>query len=235
MNSILSKEHITEMKKRIEDVLAQQLSFGKRFTYRAAINQHIDEFVTQNMSDPETLKASILGTIEEIQIEHVRKKFLSLHTTQIIDQYFPQQAPSSKREEPFIQDLTRETLSQDDIHFELPPQSPLQLLFEYEKAFCQLLHEYQDEVKFAFNCQQELRKERSQLFTLLLRQLSMQFKQSNIKKPEATEWVHAFVNSYTDSLQMSGNFVETQVVKLLWEVRKRTEEEVSRNSGFSFK
>lgn len=47
-------------------------------------------------------------------------------------------------------------------------KNELQILFEYENHYLELIKEYKEEIKFSASLQEDLRRERSQFFTQIL-------------------------------------------------------------------
>jgi len=96
----------------------------------------------------------------------------------------------------------------------------LETLYEYEKRHLDLLQEYKEEIKFANSLQEDLRRERAQLYSQVLRDAASALKQAEVDKVVAAEWIQDLVRSYTESLNTSMDLVNTRVVETLGDLGK---------------
>lgn len=98
----------------------------------------------------------------------------------------------------------------------------LNILYEYEKHYLELLKEYKEEIKFAANLQEELRKERTKFFAESLKEVSETLKDAQVDSKVASAWIEDLVESYTRSLDLSSNLIEENTVDMIGELRKET-------------
>ena len=91
----------------------------------------------------------------------------------------------------------------------------LELNFQYEKQYLQLINEYKEEIKFVYETQENLRKERTQFFTNSLKDIIQTMKSSDIDKSLSEKWIKELVASYTKSIDFSGDLVKTHVIEIL--------------------
>lgn len=94
-------------------------------------------------------------------------------------------------------------------------KSKLQLLYDYEKHYLELIKSYKEEIKFANALQEDLRRERSQFFTQTLKEVILTMKSAEIAKEVADKWIQDLVESYTKSLDLSGDLAKTHVIQVL--------------------
>jgi len=116
----------------------------------------------------------------------------------------------------------------DDIAQKL--HNKLQILFEYEKHYLDLIKEYKEEIKFANTIQEDLRRERAQFFTQSLKEVAQTLKDAAVEKSVADQWTMELVNSYTKSLDLSSDLAKTSVVDLIGKLKEDTR--VERNKLF---
>ena len=89
-----------------------------------------------------------------------------------------------------------------------------------------LLTEYKEEIKFSASLQEDLRRERSQFFTQVLREVSETLKNTSVDDKIASQWVQELVDSYTKSIELSSELAKTHVVEVIGEIKERTKEEI---------
>lgn len=91
----------------------------------------------------------------------------------------------------------------------------LDLLYKYEAHYLELIKNYKEEIKFANTLQEDLRRERSQFFTQTLKEVIQTMKNAEIEKDVSAKWVADLVDSYTKSIDLSGDLAKTHVVEIL--------------------
>ena len=106
--------------------------------------------------------------------------------------------------------------------------SKLELLFQYEKHYLDLIKEYKEEIKFASSLQEDLRRERSQFFTQTLREVVQTLQTQEIDKKVASQWIEELVASYTKSIDLSSDLAKTHVVQVLSIFKEEAKQEVSK-------
>lgn len=95
----------------------------------------------------------------------------------------------------------------------------LEVFYEYEKHYLEILKEYKEELKFAASLQEDLRKERSKFFSETLKEVSTTLKETEVDKSVQSGWIKELVASYTKSLDLSGILVEEQIMETLGEIK----------------
>lgn len=107
-------------------------------------------------------------------------------------------------------------------------KSKLDLLYQYEKHYLELIKEYKEEIKFASSLQEDLRRERSQFFTQTLREVVQTLQAQEIDKKVASQWIEELVASYTKSIDLSSDLAKTHVVQVLSIFKEEAKQEVSK-------
>lgn len=107
----------------------------------------------------------------------------------------------------------------------------LGILYEYEKNYLSLVKEYKEEIKFAANLQEDLRKERTKFFAESLREVSQTLKDAQVSTDVASTWLMELVNSYTNSLNLSGNLIDEHTVDTIGIIRKEAKKGASTVKG----
>ncbi|MEI6744790.1 MAG: hypothetical protein WCL34_02430 [Methylococcaceae bacterium] len=107
-------------------------------------------------------------------------------------------------------------------------KSKLDLLYQYEKHYLELIKDYKEEIKFASSLQEDLRRERSQFFTQTLREVVQTLQAQEIDKKVASQWIEELVASYTKSIDLSSDLAKTHVVQVLSIFKEEAKQEVSK-------
>lgn len=103
----------------------------------------------------------------------------------------------------------------------------LELLYQYEKHYLELIKEYKEEIKFANTLQEDLRRERSQFFTQTLKEVIQTMKTAEVDKTVSAQWIQELVASYTKSIDLSGDLAKTHVIEILSLLTSDTKREAS--------
>ncbi|MDE2724372.1 MAG: hypothetical protein OXI59_13445 [Gemmatimonadota bacterium] len=105
-------------------------------------------------------------------------------------------------------------------------KNELQILFEYERHYLELIKEYKEEIKFSASLQEDLRRERSQFFTQVLREVSETLKNASVDSNVASQWIQELVDSYTKSIDLSGDLAKTHVIDVIGKIKESAKAEV---------
>ena len=105
-------------------------------------------------------------------------------------------------------------------------KNKLEILFEYEKHYLELIKEYKEEIKFSASLQEDLRRERSQFFTQILREVSETLKNADVDSKVASQWTQDLVDSYTKSIELSSDLAKTHAIDVIGKLRESTKAEV---------
>ena len=104
-------------------------------------------------------------------------------------------------------------------------KNKLEILYEYERHYLELIKEYKEEIKFAVSLQEDLRRERSQFFTQVLREVSETLKNASVDSTVASQWTQDLVDSYTKSIELSGDLAKTHAIDVIGKLRESTKAE----------
>ena len=105
-------------------------------------------------------------------------------------------------------------------------KNKLEILYEYERHYLELIKEYKEEIKFSASLQEDLRRERSQFFTQILREVSETLKNADVDSKVASQWTQDLVDSYTKSIELSGDLAKTHAIDVIGKLRESTKAEV---------
>lgn len=103
-------------------------------------------------------------------------------------------------------------------------RSQLNIYYEYEKHYLDMLKEYKEEIKFASTLQEDLRKERANFFSEKLKEVSATLKDTGVDDKVRGEWIKELVKSYTGSLDISDKLVEEHVVETFNDIKGKQKE-----------
>lgn len=106
-------------------------------------------------------------------------------------------------------------------------KSKLELLYEYEKHYLQLIAEYKEEIKFANALQEDLRRERSQFFTQTLKDVVQTMKTAEVDKIVSAQWIQELVASYTKSIDLSSDLAKTHIIEILSILNEEAKQEAA--------
>ncbi|WP_428565688.1 MAG: hypothetical protein ACP59X_05000 [Solidesulfovibrio sp. DCME] len=100
----------------------------------------------------------------------------------------------------------------------------LDLFYTFEKNYLMLIKEHKEEIKFVHSVQEDLRRERSNFFTQILKDASESLKKAEIDSKIASSWLQELVSCYTKSLNLSNEIVSTHSVDIIGELRAKKSE-----------
>lgn len=99
----------------------------------------------------------------------------------------------------------------------------LQMLYNHEKHFLDILKDYKEEIKFASSIQADVRKEQAQFFSSTLKEVCNALKETQIDPKFQVQWIFDLVQSYTSSLKISSQLAEEHVISLLGEIQEKAD------------
>jgi len=108
-------------------------------------------------------------------------------------------------------------------------KTKLEILYNYEKNYLELVKEFKEEIKFASSIQEDLRKERAKFFAETLKEVQSTLKDSQVDSKVASNWVEELVNSYTKSLDLSGGLIEEHTLDTIGRLRQEAKQEVKKS------
>ena len=139
------------------------------------------------------------------------KKSLTERLRDILSQVVLEESSKGTIEKELVQLVSEENL-----------RNKLELLFEYEKHYLELIKDYKEEIKFSASLQEDLRRERSQFFTQILREVSETLKKADVGSKVASQWTQDLVDSYTKSIELSGDLAKTHAIDVIGKLREST-------------
>lgn len=98
-------------------------------------------------------------------------------------------------------------------------KTKLEVLYNFEKNYLELVKEYKEEIKFASSLQEDLRKERSKFFSETLKEVSHTLHESQVDGDVASKWLKELVDSYTKSLDLSSSLIEEHTLDTIGKIR----------------
>lgn len=98
-------------------------------------------------------------------------------------------------------------------------KNKLEVLYNFEKNYLELVKEYKEEIKFASTLQEDLRKERSKFFSETLKEVSHTLSESQVDGDVASKWLKELVDSYTKSLDLSSSLIEEHTLDTIGKIR----------------
>ncbi|EGQ8445001.1 nickel transporter [Vibrio cholerae] len=98
-------------------------------------------------------------------------------------------------------------------------KAKLEVLYNFEKNYLELVKEYKEEIKFASTLQEDLRKERSKFFSETLKEVSHTLSESQVDDDVASKWLKELVDSYTKSLDLSSGLIEEHTLDTIGKIR----------------
>ncbi|EPN3958707.1 nickel transporter [Vibrio sp. Vb1337] len=98
-------------------------------------------------------------------------------------------------------------------------KTKLEVLYNFEKNYLELVKEYKEEIKFANTLQEDLRKERSKFFSETLKEVSGTLSESQVDGEVASKWLTELVDSYTKSLDLSSSLIEEHTLDTIGKIR----------------
>ncbi len=98
-------------------------------------------------------------------------------------------------------------------------KTKLDVLYNFEKNYLELVKEYKEEIKFASTLQEDLRKERSKFFSETLKEVSHTLSESQVDGDVASKWLKELVDSYTKSLDLSSSLIEEHTLDTIGKIR----------------
>ena len=128
---------------------------------------------------------------------------------------------------PEVMPMTNEEKIPDELK---DTSAKLQILYEYEKHYLELIKSYKEEIKFANTLQEDLRRERSQFFTQTLKEVMQTMKNAEIEKEVSAKWIADLVESYTKSIDLSGDLAKTHVIEVFSLLKNEAKSQASKAS-----
>lgn len=104
----------------------------------------------------------------------------------------------------------------------------LEILYNHEKHFLDILKDYKEEIKFASSLQADIRKEEATFFASTLKEVCLSLKETQVDPKYQAQWIFDLVSSYTSSLRLSSKLAEEHVINLLGDIQKEVSETISK-------
>lgn len=177
------------------------------------------------------------ATYVHIRVEGIKDR--KIHVKQLVEQYKPtinniiQSMPmeATMSEKPKVEENVND--EHDEHEVEMPDElaeteAKLELLYQYERHYLELIKEYKEEIKFANTLQEDLRRERSQFFTQTLKEIVQTMKGAEVDKNVAAQWLEDLVSSYSKSIDLSSDLAKTHVIQVLSIFKEEAKQEVAK-------
>lgn len=107
----------------------------------------------------------------------------------------------------------------------------LAIIYEYEKKYLDLTKEYKEEIKFAANLQEDVRKERANFFSDVLKDVHQTLTEINMDSSVTDLWLSELVSTYTHSLNISAELAKDQILEVLSQLRTSAKKDLHTISG----
>lgn len=198
-------------------------------TWTALFIGHIEDFQFIPLH-PILIEAKNMGAthIHIFEVSNARKRELLTKRFISIYQPFLNQSEQPNNQPTPIKDINMSTDEQNAIQSLEETKSKLDLLYQYEKHYLELIKGYKEEIKFANSLQEDLRRERSQFFTQTLKDVTQTMKGAEIDKNVSAKWIEELVVSYTKSIDLSSDLAKTHVIQIVSILSEETKREVSK-------
>ena len=96
----------------------------------------------------------------------------------------------------------------------------LEILYDFETKYLDLTKNYKEEIKFAANLQEDLRKERSKFFSETLKEVYKTLEEVKVEKNAIDLWITELVSSYTKSLDVSVDLSNDHTLEMMGILRE---------------
>lgn len=103
----------------------------------------------------------------------------------------------------------------------------LEVLYEYEEHYLNLIKEHKDEIKFVSAMQEDLRKERSKFFAETLKEVSNTLQETKLDANVTNGWIIDLVKSYTKSLDLSSDMAKEETMGILGGLKQETKKTIN--------
>jgi|LakMenEpi03Aug12_release.lakeMendotaPanAssembly.Ray.scaffolds.fasta_scaffold188536_3 hypothetical protein len=203
-------------------------------TWNAYLIEETENLQTLFYHNQWTAAQKLGATHVHIRVEGISDR--KIHLKQLIEQYKPtinniiQSVPmeATMSEKSKVEENTIE-----EHELEMPDElaeteAKLELLYQYERHYLELIKEYKEEIKFANTLQEDLRRERSQFFTQTLKEIVQTMKGAEVDKNVAAQWLEDLVSSYSKSIDLSSDLAKTHVIQVLSIFKEEAKQEVAK-------
>ena len=161
--------------------------------------------------------------------------YRKIHLKKLIELYKPviKNTQSRPMEATMSEKSKVEENTNEEHEVEMPDElaeteAKLELLYQYERHYLELIKEYKEEIKFANTLQEDLRRERSQFFTQTLKEIVQTMKGAEVDKNVAAQWLEDLVSSYSKSIDLSSDLAKTHVIQVLSIFKEEAKQEVAK-------
>lgn len=101
-----------------------------------------------------------------------------------------------------------------------PLKKKLNTLYEHEKHLFTILKDYKEEIKFAVNLQEDIRREEAKFFSATLKEVCDSLRDEQINKECAEKWIEDLVASYTSSLKLSYQLTDENIMTSIGNIKE---------------
>lgn len=106
-------------------------------------------------------------------------------------------------------------------------QQRLDILYQHEKNYLNLVKEFKEEIKFISSMQEDLRKERARFFSDTLKEVTEALSNAKVSEDVTRQWLKDLVGTYTRSLDLSAGLIEEHTADAIGEIKKQAQDTVN--------
>lgn len=106
-------------------------------------------------------------------------------------------------------------------------QQRLDILYQHEKNYLNLIKEFKEEIKFISSMQEDLRKERARFFSDTLKEVTEALSNAKVSEDVTRQWLKDLVGTYTKSLDLSAGLIEEHTADTIGELKKQAQDIVN--------
>lgn len=106
-------------------------------------------------------------------------------------------------------------------------QQRLDILYQHEKNYLNLIKEFKEEIKFISSMQEDIRKERARFFSDTLKEVTEALGSAKVSEDVTRQWLKDLVGTYTKSLDLSAGLIEEHTADTIGELKKQAQDIVN--------
>lgn len=106
-------------------------------------------------------------------------------------------------------------------------QQRLDILYQHEKNYLNLIKEFKEEIKFISSMQEDIRKERARFFSDTLKEVTEALGSAKVSEDVTRQWLKDLVGTYTKSLDLSAGLIEEHTAETIGELKKQAQDIVN--------
>ncbi len=99
----------------------------------------------------------------------------------------------------------------------------LQLMYDYEKHYLELIKNYKEEIRFANNLKEDLRREKTMFFSKHLKEVIETIECAKVEEEVGKKWIDDLIKSYLTSIDLSEAIIDTKVMQKVNDLRQASD------------